>query len=409
MFVWLECPHCHVKMRTRKIVRAGDVVQCPRCDLFFHLLPDDASLVETIPVLHDGGTSMREQAPIPRIRNWETEEVPTQPVVASGHPAPSPQKRPARRRLVSFEQSRRTVATFIFMVIGGLVTLFLYWYVNTVRALDRTVTAASRQRVSQAERLVKAGLSTAKNAKAKTLELPQSDRTTAPAASQIGDTVVGIPNAEVSTIWINNREGSTRYLVLTTRVTNLSPKPLAFVGWHSGGVAATLRDNSRNYFNFIKFKAPELPKGCVERVDVQPGETVTDILVFEAPTALLNNMWIIPPTLSFELDLPLDGKVFRFIIPGPLIKRPAPTLVARPVSPTPPPAPVPAQAPSPPSVEEQVLADYKRSWAQAARAAKAKSSSRASEYLRARKQEIISELAKKYGISRSDVKGIIPL
>src|SRR5262249_54836385 len=153
----------------------------------------------------------------------------------------------------SFEQSRATIASCLVIVLGGLITLFLYWYAGTVRSLDRTAAAAARQRSAKVDKLAKGRTAGMKRAVTKGADEAGTDRTIAPAAAEIAGVVIGISSAEVAPITVNNRETETLYLRLTVRVTNLSNQPLSFVGWHFAGTKATLRDSTLNYFNHIKF------------------------------------------------------------------------------------------------------------------------------------------------------------
>ena len=267
MYVWLECPHCHTKMRTRKLVGPGDQIRCPRCRQVFHLLPDEESLVETCPVVREGEMLMRERTPIPRTRAWEAEETPT-PRQPEGGRAPVAPKREQAGRPKLFEHTRATVATSLAITLLGLIALFLYWYVNTVRSLDRSVVQASQQRISSINKLVSGKATAAKGAAAKgaaakgaaakataaktvaasaTVAAPAAtDRTVAPAGLESGSIVVGIPFAEIGPITVNNRETEADYLKLSVRVTNLSDKPVLFEGWHYSGKKVMLRDSSQN-------------------------------------------------------------------------------------------------------------------------------------------------------------------
>jgi hypothetical protein len=318
-------------------------------------------------------------------------------------------------------------------VILGLVGLFLYRNANSDRSLDRTAPAVSQQRTNSEAR--SAPKTDAKEGGGLVGAVPLGpDRTVAPAALEIAYVVIGIPTAEVGPLVVNRRETATHYLTLKLRVTNISKEPLAYVGFHAAGARATLRDSSQNHFNFIKFSPSELPKGCIERAVIQPQETISDMLVFENPTTPVGGMGQI--YVRFDLDLPLGYSMYRFQIPWSLIQRPpliAPSLrtvkapppvppqpvpsrpvpsrpvPSRPVRPQPVPAQPKTQAPSnQATTRKQILADYKEKWAQAQRIAKSKSRKTAQEYLRARKQEIISEVAEKFGVTRQDVKGIVP-
>lgn len=347
---------------------------------------------------------------IPRTRAWETEETPV--------PKPDPkvvalQKTKQREPTVTappLESSRATVAVFLTIVLLGLIGLFLYWYTGTVRSLDRTVVAASQQRVKSADALLK-GKAAAKVAPTVGIGRPTTDRTIAPATLEVGGIVVGISLAEIGSISVNNRETETEYLRLTVRVTNLLGNPFSLVGVHSAGTKAILRDSSGNYFNHIRFSPSELPKGCITKVDIPPKDTVTDLLVFENPGIQIGKLGQPFRPGDFELDLPLGGRNYRFLIPGSMFQRPSPTMRPAQVV-QPPPAP-PTRSTPPPTTKEPTLTDllredYDRLWTQAVRKAKALSSDRVRDYLRRRKQEILTDLAEKYNLPRSEVVKLLP-
>ena len=209
------------------------------------------------------------------------------------------------------------------------------------------------------------------------------------------------------------------YLVLTVRVTNLAGQPLEFQGWHSAGITVTLRDSLKNYYNFMKYKPHELPGGTVGCVTIQPGETIKDVLVFECPPSVSPNSGLMAGAVStFELDLPLKLRKYEFVIPGSLVRklatalspmglvraRPAPAAAA-PASPAPQARPLPRKEPT---LADLLREDYERLWTQAVHKSKTKNRDTAREFLRLRKQEILTELADTYKLPRSEVSKILP-
>jgi hypothetical protein len=403
-------------MRTRKLVQPGDRIICPRCHQVFHLFPDEESLVETFPVAVDEAVLTSEQRVIPRTRSWESDETPIPKPNPAAVAAVQAKKRETTGGTPPLEASRATVAALLTIVLLGLVGLFLYWYAGTVRSLDRTAVAASQRRIESVNQFLK-GKAASKVARAKTADRSTTDRTIAPATLEVAGTVVGVSSAEIGPIAVNNRETETAYLRLTLRVTNLLNKPFPFVGVHSAGAKAVLRDSSGNYFNQLRFSSSELAKGCITNVDIPPQETIRDLLVFENPGIQVSYFGQSMSPGDFELDLPLGARNYRFLIPGSMIRRPAPAMRFAPVAQAPPapPRPVPAQpasAPEPvapqPTPRDLILDDYYERWARAQQTAKPKVRNRALEYLRGKKQEIISELAKKYGMDRHDMKMMLP-
>ena len=320
MLVWLDCPHCHVRMQTRKLLGPGDMVRCPRCGQLFRLLPDEATLVETFLVADATEQPMSEERPIPRSSYTSVSE--QTPVPRTKNPAATPATVPKvaqPSQPLPFVQTRSTIAAVLCMTALGLLGMFLYWYANTVRALDRTATQVGQQR---AKALAKLTQPKATRNMTAALAAPDRDRVVAPATLEKGNVVIGVSSAEISPIVVNSRETATLYLVLTLRVTNLSGKPLPFEGWHSAGAAITLRDSLKNYYNSMKFKPDELPRGCLGRVTIQDRETVKDMLVLENPGNLVANPGPMPsPLRNLELDLVLNLRKYEFMIPGGLVRK----------------------------------------------------------------------------------------
>lgn len=114
-------------------------------------------------------------------------------------------------------------------------------------------------------------------------------------------------------------------------------------------------------------------------------------------------------TVANELGITTEELDEILAAPGPLPQVAATTGASMAKAPSQTRLPAAPQAPPrPPTVEEQILAEYKRTWAQAQRTARTKNRNHAVEYLRARKQEILTELATKYKVARKDVKAIVP-
>jgi hypothetical protein len=165
----------------------------------------------------------------------------------------------------------------------------------------------------------------------------------------------------------------------------------------------------------MKFKSYGLPRGCVGSMIIQPGETIKDLLVFENPiTAPMGPGIMAPPARDYELDLVHKVRRYDFLIPGGMIRRLAPP--AAPVGlvqATPPPVKAAALASPPPppkkepTLEELVAEDYKMMWSPLVRAARGKSSKAAREFLRLKKQEVLTKLAEKYELPRAKIRVLL--
>ena len=100
-------------------------------------------------------------------------------------------------------------------------------------------------------------------------------------------------------------------LTLGLKITNRSAKPLKYISWSRQELKVILRDR---YGNFYK----RIPPDSQDEVEIKPGETITDRLIFE-PTAFGSEV-------TLDLPIPDAGQTFQFLIPSAFIERaPAPT------------------------------------------------------------------------------------
>ena len=182
-------------------------------------------------------------------------------------------------------------------------------------------------------------------------------------------------------------------------MTNLARQAVDYRGWHDAGTFCPLKDSLNFYYNMIKFASSQLPEGCVRRKRMGPHESISDVVVFESPG---------PVSLSnrLQLDLPVGRAMFLFEIPGTIIRRPPPNLVVL----MSPPPPVTAQPPPPPklTVEDQIRAESLEKWRDVVKKARMMSSKKAEEHGRRMKQQIIDDLCKEFGMSRGELKSIVP-
>jgi hypothetical protein len=135
---------------------------------------------------------------------------------------------------------------------------------------------------------------------------PTPTRIVAPDTQQIREMVVGVVNGE-----LGNLDGRTvgEYLYLTLQITNLGTKPTTYPSWARPDLRVTLRDQNGHSFERI-------PSGTQDGIRINPGCTITDILVFEQAPAFV--------AMDLNLPIPGRGESFQFRIPAGFIRRTPP-------------------------------------------------------------------------------------
>jgi hypothetical protein len=181
-------------------------------------------------------------------------------------------------------------------------------------------------------------------------------------------------------------------LSISLRITNLSTKPATYRSWSRPETLAVLRVQYGNYYNRI-----ELP--VQGEIAINPGETITDTLAFEAP----------PVNASLELDLPVSGtdKSFRFLIPALIVDR-----FARPASPARAQVVVPAQPePLDPENDRQlrsrIIADYRAGVKEIERRALGMSFDGGQKYRRTGRQKLLEKLSNAHQLRIEQIRRIV--
>lgn len=406
----MKCPNCNARIRSEDPFVEGTTMACPFCKTTFKLVAAGSAVGSARGAVGSGATSP--------------------PRAAAPAAGPAARKRAdATTAVPAIQQSRSALAAVILLGVGGCVALFVVWYVGTVQSLTKSADKASNRRVQQVVNRLNNSTDTKKAPGIPPLAL----RPIAPATMELGDLVVGVSTAEVSRVKVNQQDSDKSYLVLMIRITNRSDAPVTYTGWQSSAAKVVLRDVQKNYYNRIKFSPGALPAGAVEEAKIAPAETISDLLVFEAPNA---------PYQSLDLDLPVtDDSAFRFTVPSTMI-RSANLATAAVTQPQPPSTPAPGsrqvggppRAPSTPPaattspgqvaaapvpngkptlVEEMarrrsITAEYRELWAQVERRAKGMSYDRGRLYKRTRRTEIMNTLAEKYKMTVDELRPILP-
>jgi hypothetical protein len=264
-----------------------------------------------------------------------------------------------------FEYTRWVIGFFCTVAGGFLISSFMGWYAKEAELLDNT--NKNRDKAQFVKK--KAPVENFPPLKA------DRDRVNAPATMKRGNLVVGVFEAKVGPITLHGRETSKDFLRLTLRITNVGKIPLKYEGWphpaKSADLRAVFRDVNKNYYNRADFGKSGPPDGTAGEVSIEPGVTITDVLVFEKPPDFVN---------EFELDLPTfrptEGYYFR--LPSMFVQKRNPfgisnggmglgmnTQAPALRNPAPPPAPTPAAPPDPvppeedPAVRAVVIREYK--------------------------------------------------
>src|SRR5262245_49277869 len=83
---------------------------------------------------------------------------------------------------------------------------------------------------------------------------------------------------------LRSRERRQEHLVLTVRVTDVGTAPFEYRSW-ARSQQPLLRDHHHNYYNQVLFPVDDPPSEHTPAATLEPGRTITDVLVFEAPPA----------------------------------------------------------------------------------------------------------------------------
>jgi hypothetical protein len=212
--------------------------------------------------------------------------------------------------------------------------------------------------------------------------------------------VVGVAGALIGPVRLRSRPTPSEYFSLTLRITNLAAKPVTYQSWSRSHLPVTLRDNNRSYYNRIAFNPEDLPAGAVDQAVIEPGQSITDVLVFEPVGGLI---W------SLELDLPVEGseEVYRFSIPMGLVRRVPPPMDFPQMAAS---EPVPPQ-PLPPDQDPQVWAEVRAEFAAEMRHVERKINGmgydRGRSFRRASEEDLLKRLSEKYRTGEDLVRRIV--
>lgn len=422
MLVALDCPHCQRKCQTRQVVAPGVKVRCPTCRLVFQLLADHVGLVETIPVVSESPPTMKNKTTLPP-RSSDAIPVPghSRPAVSvteetpphrSGTASMTPflpaRKTSTARRFAPFERSRGTIAVVAVMTIAAGVAVFGYWWVKQVFFTTQRSFDVGEERAIALDEFGK-GMTKAKPKPAP--EQPtteEADAVTAPRPMRLGDTHLTVVDASVGPVKINGAESTENYLRVTIKISNRSDKPLAVVGWHLARAKLEISDPLGAIYDPIKFPESGLPAGCLQRTEIPPAESRTDLMVFESPKYLMI------PDLELKFTFG-SSSPRRFRIPGRTIKPAPPPPFPGPTMQQPrvPQQLMPRQAEQTPvpkaqTKEERIRDDARSRWSAIVRAANGQPINNRSDYKRTRRQKLIDELCEENHIDRPALKKIVP-
>ena len=422
----LRCTHCGSTLKTSKIVEQGAKVRCPKCKEVFHIhASEQDGMAETIPLAGELET-FEVELPSSDQQAKTMNATAREPVASDAPPPRMARPSPTLNKKIEYGGGNpfggsRTIVAAICAAIGVVFAGgFAWWYFGTVKELDVAADVAVERRtatIAKAARPVAAASLKAKPAKPSAVgDAPvpvKVARVTAPMTSEINAMVVGIERATLGPL-----EGGDGQPVfsLSLRITNNSKQPMKYAGWSRPESKPKLRDAYGNFFNRVSLDSVTPEKS------IDPGETITDRLVFEKTSFMA----------ELTLDLPIVGtdQQFEFRMLPSFIERPGgppPQRLADSVAgsrtvetpPTgrteqPPPAQVPAKTESyDPETDEKlrgkVLADYRERMKEIKRAKLGKSSNNAATYERSATKKLVERLATDYDLTEDQVKRIVKL
>ena len=312
----LECAHCGSALKTTKAVVPGANVRCPKCKELFQVpgsLLD--GMEETIPIAGEmESVDVELPSPEPQPKKMKAA---IQPQPASdalpprmGVPLPAASTKIEYGGNTQFGGSRTIVASVCVVIGVALVGGFCWWYFGTVKELDVAANVAVEQRTAKIAKVAKP--LTAESPKEKSGVTPAAapapvvvkiTRVTAPATLVINEMVVGITSAKLGPL----EGGDGRdVLTLNLQITNKSKKPVKYAGWSAPEIKARLRDGFGNFYNRVSLGP------TAAEIEIKPGETITDRLLFEKTTVMAD----------LSLDLPAVGTEvqYEFRIARPFIE-----------------------------------------------------------------------------------------
>ena len=302
----LECTHCGSALKTAKAVMPGAKVRCPKCKELFQVPASDLDeMIEQIPIAGEVETvDVERPSPDPQPKKVKAA---IQPPPASdalpprmGVPFPAASTKIEYGGNTQFGGSRTIVASVCVVIGVALVGGFCWWYFGTVKELDVAANVAVEQRTAKIAKVAKP--LTAESPKEKSGVSPAAapapvvvkiTRVTAPATSEINEMVVGITSAKLGPL--EGGDGR-EVLTLNLQITNNSKKPVKYAGWSAPEVKARLRDGFGNFYNRVSLGP------AATEIEIKPGETISDRLLFEKTTVMAD----------LSLDLPAVGTEVQY-------------------------------------------------------------------------------------------------
>jgi hypothetical protein len=210
---------------------------------------------------------------------------------------------------------------------------------------------------------------------------------------------VGVSAARIGAIQLNGtRFIPGEYLTLQLRVTNVSNKPFDYKSWSQRKTGIIIHDRNWNYYNRVIIEDPPI----VEQT-ILPGQTIVDMIVFEAPLKLFGYL---------ALDLPSHTYIpYRFYIEGAFVESvqlPKPPQIAEKVPPPPAPPPLVVYDPeADPQVRSRVVADFRRGAGGIERRINGMGFDRGRKFRITGYDDLIEELAANYNLTGDQVRRIV--
>jgi hypothetical protein len=412
----LKCPHCNKNCTTNQQVRPGTPIRCPHCRSVFEFTPSESGAGKPPPAAGESSAEMlyelveEDKRSATRSLSREVDmRVPTESIEKlpprGAGPAPTPKKPALDQKPISFGGARTMMAAGSLAVAVVVGYLFIRGFGNSASSLDPPSNKAVQERAAKTKALAdlhakpKNPMGTV--AAAPSTGMPgsaaaASSRTVAPHTEQIGNVVVGVPEAKLVT---GGGQSADEYLVITLRITNLSAKPLKYVSWSDPAIKVTLTDQHHNYYNRISSTAEASQ-------EIPQDRTITDTLQFEKP---LNGAVL-------ALDLPIGEQKFEFSLAAGFIQRVSLASVDAKAAP-PAAAPITAPAAAEPEVpysaerDPQLIADVNAAYQEAIKRVETRvqgmTTSTADRVRKTEKEKIIKTIATKLDMTVDQVLNMI--
>jgi hypothetical protein len=334
----LECPHCKNVAQTTHSVRAGARVHCSRCKRSFRFSsPIESEERNPEPELRSiGDVDLREfftpespptpvsTKPIERsngngngIVRERKRGGTDQPFVQDPHANRSARSKDVfiggeKVRFVASRKGTAVVLIFLLLALGYGAILSVGWFMDYLDWVAKGKQQAQERLFSEQKKAERAKANI-KDVIPEKIVIPAKPKAVIPEEPPTeGDKPRKIRDMEVRVaiagVGIFEKGQTEPRLVITLKVTNHSKLPMGFRSWSDPANKAELRDGTPNA-NRVSL----IGSSAKAERNIEPGETIDDILVFQAP----------PPLFGVNLILPLgiSGERFRFFLPREFIQR----------------------------------------------------------------------------------------